>query len=168
VSESRFRFEPLGSQHDRRSFTCGVEALDRYLHHQAGQDIRNKVATVLVMVDTESESIAGYYTLSAASVSLASLPPEIGKKLPRYPTLPAILLGRLAVDQRYRGRGLGELLLINALRRSLALSDDLAAMAVLVDAKDDRARSFYERYGFLRLLDDERRQVMPMKSIGKS
>jgi GNAT superfamily N-acetyltransferase len=168
VSESRFRFEPLGSQHDRRSFSCGVEELDRYLHHQAGQDIRNKVATVLVMVDTETKSIAGYYTLSAASVSLASLPPEFGKKLPRYPTMPAILLGHLAVDQRYRGRGLGELLLVNALRRSLALSDVLAAMAVLVDAKDERARRFYERYSFLRLLDDERRQVMPMKSIGKS
>jgi GNAT superfamily N-acetyltransferase len=168
VTEERFRFEPLGSRHDRRSFDCGVAALDRYLHQQAGQDIRNKVATVHVMVDTESSSIAGYYTLSAASVALASLPPEIGNKLPRYPIPPAILLGRLAVDQRYRGQGLGELLLYNALQRSLALSDELGAMAVLVDAKDDRARGFYEHYGFLRLLDDERRLLMPMKSIGRS
>jgi predicted GNAT family N-acyltransferase len=168
VTEERFRFEPLGPHHDRKSFACGVEALDRYFHHQASQDVRNKVATVLVMFDTESSAIVGYYTLSAASVSLASLPPEIGKKLPRYPTQPAILLGRLAIDQRYRSQGLGELLLFNALKRSLLLSDELGAMSVLVDAKDDRARAFYEHYGILRLVEDEHRLLMPMKSIGRS
>lgn len=168
MTESRFRFEPLGSHHDRTVFDCGVEALDRYLRHQAGQDVRNKVATVLVMVDTESGLIAGYYTLSASSIALKSLPIEIQRNLPRYPMQPAILLGRLAVDRRYQGQGLGELLLFNALRRSLALSDELAAMAVVVDAKDDHARTFYERFGFLRLADDEGRLVIPMKVIQRS
>ena len=165
MTEGRFRFEPLGSHHDRPSFSCGVEALDRYFHQQAGQDVRNKVATIWVLVDTDSTAIAGYYTLSATSIALTSLPPELRKRLPRYPTLPAILLGRLAVDTRYRGQRLGELLLFNALRRSLALSDSLAAMAVLVEAKDDNARRFYERYGFLRFVDDEHRLLMPMKHI---
>ena len=168
MTEERFRFEQLGPQHDRRAFDCGVEALNRYLQQQASQDIRNKVATVLVMVDSASESTAGFYRLSAASVSLGSLPEEIKKRLPRYPIQPAILLGRLAIDRRYQGQGLGELLLFNALRRSLLLSDELAAMSILVDAKDDRARSFYERFGFLRLVDDERRLVIPMRIIQRS
>jgi predicted GNAT family N-acyltransferase len=168
VKESRFRFEPMGSHHDRKAFDCGVEVLDRYLQQQAGQDVRNRVATVLVMVDSEAEAIAGYYTLSATSVSLNSLSAEITKNLSRYPTQPAILLGRLAVDRRYRGQGLGELLLFNALKRSFALSDELAAMAVVVDAKDDRARSFYERFGFVRLVDDEYRLVISMKIIQRS
>jgi GNAT superfamily N-acetyltransferase len=168
VTVERFRFEQLGSQHDRRAFDCGVEVLNRYLQQQASQDIRNKVATVLVMVDSSSDSIAGFYTLSAASVSLESLPEEVKKRLPRYPVQPAILLGRLAVDRRYQGQGLGELLLFNALRRCLLLSNELAAMSVLVDAKNDRARRFYERYGFVRLADDERRLMIPMRIVKRS
>ena len=166
--EARFRFEQLGSQHDRETFDCGVAALNRYLQQQASQDIRNMVATVLVMVDSEVDLIAGFYTLSAASGSLESLPVEIKKRLPRYLVQPAILLGRLAVDRRYQGQGVGELLLFNALRRSLLISDELAAMSVLVDAKDDRTRGFYERYGFLRLVDDEHRLMIPMSIIKRS
>lgn len=168
MTERRFCFEPLASNHNCQSFSCGVEALDRYLQRQASQDVRNKVATVLVMFDTESAAVAGFYTLSAASVALVSLPPEIANKLPRYPIQPAILLGRLALDRRYQGQRLGELLLLNALRRSLLLSDDLAAMSVLVDAKDDQARRFYQRFGFLPLNDDQYRLVVAMKSIART
>jgi predicted GNAT family N-acyltransferase len=167
VTDPRFRFEELSSAHDRRTFNCGVEPLDRYLRQQASQDVRNNVATVIVMVESATSSVAGYYTLCSASIALSTLPAEIAQKLPRYPVQPAILLGRLALDLRFRGQQLGELLLLNALKRSLALSKMLASMSVVVDAKDDRARLFYERNGFQRLADDHDRLVISMKNIGQ-
>lgn len=165
MSQPRLRIEPLGKHHDRTGFTCGEDALDRYFHRQARQDLDRLVAAVFVLVDAETKAVAGYYTLSAGSVRPSDLPPDIAKKLPRYPALPVVLLGRLAVDVRYWSRGLGESLLFNALRRALDQSVEIAAMAVVVDAKDDRARSFYERYGFLRFADDEYRLFVPMRLI---
>src|SRR6266542_2950755 len=110
---SDYRFEPLGKQHDRAVFACGVEALDRYFRVQAGQDSRNRITSCFVLVSGDG-SVAGYYTLSATGVALADLPPELAKKLPRYPVVPATLMGRLTVDQRQRGQGLGEFLLFDA------------------------------------------------------
>lgn len=163
----QFRIEPLGPSHDRGAFACGNEALDRYLHAQAGQDARRKVAAVFVLHDTEANLVAGYYTLSATSVDPTDLPAELVKKLPRYPVLPAVLLGRLAVDARYRGRRFGELLLLDALRRAEAHSAEVAAMAVVVDAIDDAARGFYERYGFVRFEDEPYRLFLPMATIAR-
>src|ERR1700691_4402992 len=102
-----FRIEPLGDAHDRTGFHCGEEALDRYFQTQATQDIRRRVANCFVAVDAASGQVAAYYTMAAASVPLVDLPPEEAKRLPRYPTLPAVRIGRLAVDQRYQCRGLG-------------------------------------------------------------
>ena len=123
------------------------------------------MAAAFVLLDAEANSIAGYYTLSSGAVEPAALPPEVTRKLPRYPALPVVLLGRLAVDVRYQGQGLGGILLVDALRRALAHSAGVAAMAVIVDAVDEQARRFYEHYGFRRFADVEDRLFIPMGTI---
>jgi GNAT superfamily N-acetyltransferase len=165
VAGERYIVEPLGRQHDRATFACGVEVLDRYLREQASQDQRRHVAAVFVLVDQVDRALAGYYTLSAASIELIDLPPEVARRLPRYPVLPALLIGRLAVDRRRQGQGLGNLLLADALKRCVRLHTELGAMAVLVDAKDDLARTFYERFGFQRLERQTRRLYLPMTAL---
>jgi ribosomal protein S18 acetylase RimI-like enzyme len=165
VAVSGLVIEPFGAAHDRAAFSCGVEPLDRYLHQQAGQDVRRNVAAVFVTHEPDLSSIAGYYTLSATSIELTDLPMQVVKRLPRYPVLPAILLGRLAVDRRYRKRGVGELLLLSALRRSFNVHIEIGTIAVVVDAKDNQAQAFYERYGFVRFREQERRLFLPMKTI---
>ena len=141
-----FRIEPLSDAHNRASFRCGDEALDRYFQTQATQDIRRRVANCFVAVEVASGTVAAFYTLSAASILLTDLPPEETKRLPRYPALPAVLIGRLAVDGGFQGRGLGESLLMNAAHR--AMQADAAAYLLLVDAKNPQALAFYQRYGF--------------------
>ena len=165
MADDRYRFEALGSVHDRAAFSCGVEALDRYLHRQAEQDLRRRVAAVFVLYDTASSLIVGYYALSSTAIDPAALPPEVTRRWPRYPSLPAVLLGRLAVDRRYRGGGFGRRLLLDALRRALAHADQVAAIVVVVNAKDDAARNFYERYGFRPFVDDQNRLFIPMETI---
>jgi ribosomal protein S18 acetylase RimI-like enzyme len=142
------RIEPLSETHDRVGFRCGVEALDRYLHQQARQDLRRHLAAVFVLCAADSVEVLGYYTLSTTAIEAADLPPEITRRLPRYPHFPAALLGRLAVDQGVRGQGLGERLLVDALGRTMRR--ELASMAVVVDAIDEVAARFYMRYGFQR------------------
>jgi predicted GNAT family N-acyltransferase len=156
-------FEPLGEHHDRAAFQSGSAPLDRYLHAQAGQDARRRVAAPFVLVLPPSPTVIGYYTLSNASVRPSELPPATVKRLPRYPTLPATLLGRLAVDRRYRNQGFGRLLLVDALRRSL--NNEIASIAVLVDAQDEAARQFCLHYEFLPLQDQPNRLSLPMSSI---
>jgi GNAT superfamily N-acetyltransferase len=132
-------FEPLGPERDRSAFSCGEPVLDDYLRRRAAQDVRRKVARAFVAVDRATGGIAGYYTLSAASFSRQQLPEAVAKRLPHYP-VPAAILGRLAVDRRYQGRGLGELMLADAIKRVLHASEVLAVHAIVVDAKNDRAR----------------------------
>ncbi len=165
MAEPRFRSERLAAHHNHEAFACGVEPLDRYLRQQASQEQRRNVAVPYVLVETETAALAGYYTISALTIVPASLPPEMSKKLPRYETYPAILIGRLALDQRYQGQGLGRLLLVDALSRCLDLSTEIGAIAVVVDARDDKARAFYEHVGFLQLLDNAYRLYIPMASI---
>ena len=131
--------EPLGRHHDRTAFHCGAEALDHYLKQQARQDADKRVAAPFVAVNPPHTRVLGYYTLSASVLTLADLPDELACKLRRYPQLPVTLLGRLAIDQSTKGQGLGEHLLLDALHRSLAHADQIAAMAVVVDAKDESA-----------------------------
>ena len=140
-------FEPLGAQHQRQTFTCGVPALDRWFHAQAGQDDRRSVARTFVALD--DQGIAGFYTLGMFAVALGELPPSVVKKLPKYPDVPAVLIGRLARAERVRGQGLGELLVADALARVLAAGRSVAAFAVVVDAKDARAAEFYRGLGFV-------------------
>jgi predicted GNAT family N-acyltransferase len=161
-----FRIEALGGQHNRADFSCGVEPLDRYLQKQAGQDVNKRVAAVFVLTP-DGTTIAGYYTLSAHVVNLADLPANIASKLPRYPNVPATLLGRLAVSTNFRGQGIGQLLLLDALKRILASTRDVASAMVVVDAKDDTAVNFYLRHDFLPLPEHPKRLFYPVKSIEK-
>ena len=141
-----FVIAPLSPNHDKPAFSCGVDPLDRYLQTQATQDIRRRIANCFVATSANSNIIAGYYTFSAASVPMLDLPSETAKRLPRYPVVPAALIGRLAIDHQYRGRGLGAALLFDAIAR--AARADTAIFAVLVDAKDDAAAAFYRHHGF--------------------
>ena len=160
-----FRFELLGPAHDRTRFRCGEEILDRYLQTQATQDIRRRVANCFVAVEAATGHIAAYYTLSAASIALVDLPPEETKRLPRYPTLPAVRIGRLAVDHRFQKRGLGAALLMNAAHR--IMQADAAAFTLLVDAKNDQAVAFYKHYGFYTLSSQPRTLFLPLAVIEK-
>ena len=138
----------LADGHDRSRFNCRSEPLNRYLKQQASQDIRRRVAACFVAI-APGQQIAGYYTLASAGVLLDALPASFTRKLPRYPSLPAIRLGRLAVDQAHCGRGLGAALLADALYR--AIGAEIAACAMLVDAKDADAAAFYQHHGFIAL-----------------
>ncbi|MGA9057027.1 MAG: GNAT family N-acetyltransferase [Terriglobia bacterium] len=163
---TRLRFEPLGPAHDRGAFSCGAEALDNYLRKQAGQDVRKRVAVAFVLTP-DGKTVAGYYTLSQYSVELGAIPDGIAAKLPKYPFVPATLIGRLAVSNEFRGQRLGELLLMDALNRCLSGSKQVASAAVIVDAKDDSAAAFYKKYGFIELPKTPKRLFLPMASIEK-
>lgn len=158
-------FEPLDRQnHDRAAFNCGVESLDRYFHRQAGQDLARGLAVPYVMVDPESLKVAGYYTLTNYRVDVGELPPEVTRRV-SYTYVPATLIGRLAIDVNYRGKGLGEILLRDALVRSLENSHRVASLAVVVDAIDDSASNFYQRYGFIPFPGHPNRLFLPMATI---
>jgi ribosomal protein S18 acetylase RimI-like enzyme len=161
-----FRIEPLADAHDRTAFSCGEEALDRYFQTQATQDIRRRVANCFVAIEQSTGAVAAYYTLSAASMPFTDLPTEVTKRSPRYPTLPAVRIGRLAVDRRFQGRGLGGVLLMNAVERSARI--DAAAFTLLVDAKDDSAVEFYRRYGFLSLVSQPRTLFLPLATAQRA
>lgn len=159
----KFSIEALARHHDRLRFRCGSDALDGYLSRQASQDARRNVSRGFVAIPEELEEVAGFYTLSAGSVERETLPEDVMKRLPRYP-VPVALLGRLGVDRRWVGRGLGRALLVDALRRVHHASDSLAVYAMVVDAKDGRARAFYERFGFIVLPDSATRLFLPMST----
>lgn len=155
-----FRIEALSGEHDRSPFESGSPPLDRYLREQASQDIKRRVATCFVAIPIGQEHVAGYYTLTATSVALGAVSAEIAKKLPRYPVVPAALLGRLAVSKDWQGKGLGSTLLADALLRTART--ELGVFAMLVDAKNAAARRFYEHFGFTLLLDNDRRLMLPI------
>ena len=156
------RVEALSAQHDRSVFDSGVEALDRYIRVQAGQDARKKMAAPFGLILPDG-ALAGYYTLSSTALQLGELPDKAIKKLPRYPLVPATLLGRLAVDRRHQGKGYGRFLLADALHR--AVRSEVASFAVIVAAKDDGARAFYERESFLPFPDQPLKLFRPMADI---
>lgn len=155
---------PLESSFKKAEFSCGTPALDDYLHKQASQDIKKKLAVCFVIV--ENKIIKGYYTLSSSSIPQELVPEEIRKKLPKsYTGIPTTLLGRLAVDQNHKGQGIGENLLIDALKRSYEVSkNSIASMAVIVDPIDEKAITFYKKYGFIQL-PDSRKMFIAMKTI---
>lgn len=164
---ARWIIEPLAKAHDRVAFSCGVPALDDYLKRRASQDAKRRVAAPFMLVEDGGAAVCGYYTLSQMAVEIESVPEDIARKLPKYPMVPVTLLGRLAVDLRFRGQGLGEYLLMDALRRSWTLSREIAAMAVLVDAKDEAAASFYEAHEFRPLPGLHDRLLLPMAELDR-
>jgi ribosomal protein S18 acetylase RimI-like enzyme len=157
-----FRFEAL-SGHDRSSFSCGVPALEGYFKNQASQDVRRRVASCSVMIDDLTESIAGFYTLSACHVLREDIDRSVLKKLPRYPEIPSVRLGRLAVDEKFRSIKLGSALLSDAVNRSLGLQ--IGAALMVVDAKDDTAAAFYRHHGFLDVPERPRQLVALLASL---
>ena len=162
---SPFRLEPLGGEHDRSLFRCGEDVLDRYFQTQVTQDIRRQIANCFVAVEAATSQIAAYYTISAASIPLTDLPADEAKRLPRYPTIPAVRIGRLAVDKRFQGRGLGAALLADAAARTIKA--DAAAFTLLVDAKSDAAAAFYQRFGFRALASRPRTLFLPLATAQK-
>lgn len=159
MTRAPFRIAALEGSHDRSQFSCGEPALDRYLREQVSQDIRRRVAACFVAV-TDELQIAGYYTLSTASVPLTDLPDALRRKLPRYAAVPAIRMGRLAVDGTFKGKGLGSALLSNALRR--AIDSEIPAAVLIVDAKDEQAADFYRHLGFIELGSDPLHLFLPL------
>lgn len=156
---------PLDSKvHDRTAFSCGVPELDRYLREHASQDVKRDVARVFVAMTAEALTVCGYYSLSATSFQRDNLPADQAKRLPRYP-VPAALLGRLAVDDSMKGKGLGAFLLMDALNRILLATQILAVHALIVDAKDDTAAAFYRHYGLIPVTAEGRRLFLPMVTI---
>ena len=158
-----FRLEVLRAEHDRKAFSCGVEPLDRYFREQASQDIRRRVSACFVAIDESTSAIAGYYTLAAGGVPLDEMPSQLAKRLPRYASVPVVRMGRLAVDRHYRGKKLGAALLWDAVLR--ATRSEIAAFALVVDAKDTTAADFYRHHGFVALDDEQRRWLLPLSNV---
>ena len=154
-----------GQKHIRLSFCCGNESLDSYIRKQASQDLKKRVSTIFVLIDDPDMHILAYYTLSSYTVNIAALDESFAKRLPRYPALPATLLGRLAVDNDQKGKRFGELLLIDALKRSLEAAMQVASLAVIAEALDERALSFYIKYGFKQFSQEPMKLYLPMKSV---
>lgn len=157
--------QSLEKKHARKSFSCGEETLDTYIRQYASQDQKRRVSAVFVLAG-EDESIKGYYTLSALSIPTEYLSEQQQKRLPRHPFQPATLLGRLAVDINHQGTGLGELLLMDALYRSYASSEQIGSIAVVVDALNEKAVAFYQRYGFISFQESSR-LFLPMQTIAQ-
>jgi ribosomal protein S18 acetylase RimI-like enzyme len=142
-----FAIAPLDKGHDRKQFACGQPDLDDWFQRRASQDDKRNIARVFVAPDDEL-GVVGFYSLSSFTLAIDELPEEVGRKLPRYDAIPAALIGRLARDIRARGRGIGELLLADAVRRVLGASRSVAVFAIVVEAKDAAASAFYEGFGF--------------------
>jgi GNAT superfamily N-acetyltransferase len=161
---ARFASERLGTL-DRSSFSCGDLVLDIYFRQQAGQDEKRRLARTFVLRDLDHGLIAGFYTLSATSLLPAVLPPGLMRKLPRYDQIPGMLIGRLAVDTRYQGQGIGSLLILDAIARIDAI--DAGVHVIVVDAYES-AHAFYRKFGFAELPGDDRRMNLPMQTAVKA
>jgi GNAT superfamily N-acetyltransferase len=164
-NESQFLIELLdASRHRREDFSCESPELTEFLRTRARKETKARASACFVLVPVADRGrIAGFYTLSATSVALEKVPEELSRKLPRYPELPATLLGRLARDSSFKGQGIGNLLMVDALKRAYETSSVIGAVAVVTDPKDDRAARFYAEFGF-KLLDGHR-MFLPMKAI---
>ncbi len=158
--------EALAEAHDRVRFRCGEAALDRYFQTQVTQDIRRRITNCFVAIEQASGAVAAYYTLASSSIPTPELPPAIAKRLPRYPVIPAVRVGRLAVDAQFHGRGLGAALLIDATKRTLGAAP--AAFALAADAKSDQASEFYRHHGFLPFVSQPRTLFLPLATAAKT
>lgn len=174
-NSSNLVIEPLSSFHNRTDFNCGVLSLNNYIKKQANQDVKRRISRVFVARIPELPSkLMGYYTLSSLSIELNSLPEKVAKKLPKHP-IPTALIGRLAVSQDFQNCGVGKMLLVDAIKRTLGVSDEIAIYAMVVDAIDEQAEAFYLQFGFsllssagesssTRRISTNRRLFLPLKS----
>jgi predicted GNAT family N-acyltransferase len=163
----KFLTVPLSTKHNRESFESGTDLLDRYFKQQAKQDVKRKLSACFVYENADTKDIIGYYTLSCASFTQEIIPQEYKKRLPRsYSSVPVILLGRIAIDKKSQGTGVGKLLLIDALKRCYYSSQTLGCYAVVVDPIDANAAKFYQRFGFVELPSSQK-MFLSMKTIQK-
>ena len=160
---SKYLIIPFNRTYTRDNFNCGIEELNQYLKKYASQDIKRRIAQIFIILPSNSEEIIGFYSLSASAISVSSLPEKIKKKLPKYP-VPVSLLGRLAVDLNYQRQGIGGLLLADAIKRVVKASEIIAIYALVVSAKNETAKNFYLRYGFIELLDSNNHLFLPLKT----
>lgn len=160
------KIELLNSLLNKKGFNCGKEMLNNYLHAQASQDVKRKLCVVFTMF--EDTTIKGYYTLSNASIPSGLMPEGLRKKMPKsYEALPVTLLGRLAINSKFKGNGLGGILLLDALKRSYEIANQsLGSIGVVVDPLDNDAVAFYEKFGFI-LLPDSGKMFLPMSDIAQ-
>ncbi len=159
--------EILNPNHRKKEFYCGKEMLDNYLHYQANQDIKRKLSVCFVLANPENNLIKGYYTLSNNNIPLNLVPANFKKNLPKsYTSIPTTFLGRLVIDNRYQGQGIGRDLLIDALRRSFEATAHIASFAVIVDPLDNKAEDFYLKYGFIKI-PDSGKMFLAMQTIEK-
>lgn len=159
-----FLTESLDSSHIKKEFSCGNEMLDNYIQKQASQDVKRKLSACFVFVE-EDKIVQGYFTLSNSSIPLEHVPESFKKKLPKsYTSIPTSLLGRLAIDTKFKGKGLGKTLLIEALKKSYLISKEIGSFAVIVDPIDEDAENFYNKYAFIKL-PDSGKMFLPMKTI---
>lgn len=168
ADKRQYNIEPLGN-HDRADFSCGKALLDQYIRERASQDVKRRLASVFVVTaKNEPRVVLAYYTLSSRELKTNQLPPEIQKKTGRYGCVGMTLLGRMAVAEKCKGTGLGSLILLDALHRSFAAAREVASWAVFVEAIDAEAASFYRKYGFLELPEDDLKLYLPMRTIAQS
>lgn len=169
ISENKhlFKIERLENKHIKDKFKCGLYALDHYLKTQASQDVKKNISVAYVVTGHGSEEVLGYYTLSSIGIFSGELPEEVIKELPRYPILPGILLKRLAVDENEQRKSIGSYLMLDALKRSIEVSNQIGIVAVVVEAKNENAVAFYKNYGFIVLPDNGHRLFLPLSTIRK-
>ncbi len=154
-------------KHIRDPFSCGEESLDNYIKKRASQELKKLISTTKVLTDSPDNLVLGYYTISAYSIQATGLDDVFAKSLPRYPLLPATLLGRLAVDLSQKGKGYGERLLVDAMKTALDTSKRVASMALVVDAINENAVNFYLKYGFRQFKNEPMKLYYSMADIGK-
>jgi ribosomal protein S18 acetylase RimI-like enzyme len=159
----RFAVEPLSKDHDRSAFRCGNDRIDAYFRHTVSQDVRRNYATSFVAREIATGRIAGFYTLSASNIPLLDVPQDMARKLPRYPTVPAVLIGWLARDIAFRGDGVGELLVLDAIKTVAAAP--IGAHAIFAEAIDERAVAFYRALGFMALARRPRTLFLPLATV---
>ena len=160
---SNYKIIALARGYEKDNFDCGNVQVNDYLKKYASQDIKRRLAQVFIICPQNSEEIIGFYSLSAGSIKASSLPEKIAKKLPLYP-IPVSLLGRLAVKKKEQGKGIGGLLLVDAIKRVIKASEFLAIYALVVEAKNETAKRFYFHYGFIELVDYHNRLFLPLKT----
>jgi ribosomal protein S18 acetylase RimI-like enzyme len=160
VTAPLFRIELLSLAHDRSSFTCGNERIDKYFREAVSQDVKRRYATCFVAMEMKTGRVAGFYTLSSNNVALTDVPAALAKKLPRYPGVPAALIGWMGRHVEFRGSGLGEALLFDAIRTVAAAP--IGSHAIFVNAIDEKAVAFYRSYGFISLIDKPSTMYIPV------
>lgn len=157
-------FEPLGKHHDRAAFACGNDRIDAYLKKIAAQDERRNLARVFVLRGREPSHIAGFHSLTNTKIDIGELPEASAKKLPHGRVIPGALIGQLARSLDYKGQSIGEILLVDALKRIIDASETSAVFAIVVDAIDELAVVFYEKYGFIKFPKTPNRLFLPIET----